>query len=141
MERVLYVVFRERPLLVGYLTTMLGSRSSDGRLVEIKLDERRGERRRSGAARDPDRRSGERRLQPSLDHDLRSRGYAAVFQAEASPSRGVAPLPAPSRGWRPRSTWRQRTARAGRRNRFWWGAIVALLVVLGVAVVAARSIH
>jgi len=127
---------RERPLLVGYLRTMLGTRSSDGRIVEIKLDERRGERRGSGVTRDPDRRSDERRLQPSLDHDFRSRGFAAVFHSETDPSWA----PAPAKVWRPRSTWRQRTARAGRRHRMWWSMIV-LLGALGVAILAARSLH
>lgn len=141
MERVLYVVFRERPLLVGYLMAMLGTRSSDGRRVEIKLDQRRSERRRSGAARDPDRRSGERRLQPSLDPDLRSRGYAAVFQSGANLSGAAAPTPAPAEGWRPQSTWRPRTGRAKRRNRMWWGSLIVLLVAIGVAVIVARSIR
>ena len=86
MERVLYVVAREQPLLVGYLMTRVGGRSSGGHLVEIKLDERRGERRLQREARDPERRRGERRRQPNYDSALRARGYATVVQSEATPS-------------------------------------------------------
>ena len=141
MERVLYIVAREQPLLVGYLMTRVSGRSSGGHLVAIKLDERRGERRRSGEARDPERRSSERRLRPSLDRDLRSQGYATVVQSEASPSRTGEPPPAPARVWRPRSTWRQRAARAGRRSRVRWGLIIVLLAAVGVSIVVARSIR
>lgn len=141
MERVLCVVAREQPLLVGYLMTRVSGRSSGGHPVAIKLDERRGERRRSGEARAPERRSGERRLRPSLDRDLRSQGYATVVQAEASRSRTSEPTPAPARVWRPRSTWRQRAARAGRRSRVRWGLIIVLLAAVAVSLVVARSIR
>jgi hypothetical protein len=141
MERVLYVVAREQPLLCGYLMTTVGARSSDGPLVEIKLDERQGQRRLSGDARDPERRRGERRRQPSLDRDLRSRGYATVVQSEASPSRTDEPTPALAMVWRARSTWRQRAARAGSRSRVRWGLIIGLLAAFGVSIVVARSIH
>lgn len=141
MERVLYVVAREQPLLVGYLMTTVGARSSEGHLVEIKLDERRAERRLSPDARDPERRRGERRQQPSLDGDLRSRGYATVVQSEAGSLRMGETTPAPAMVWRPRSSWRQRVARAARRSRVWWGLILALLAGVGVVIVVARSIH
>lgn len=141
MERVLYVVAREQPLLVGYLMTRVSGRSSGGHDVAIKLDERRGERRRSGEARDPERRSSERRLRPSLDRNLRSQGYATVIQSEASPSRPGEPTPAPARVWRPRSTWQQRAARAGRRSRVRWGLIIVLLAAVAVSIVVARSIR
>jgi hypothetical protein len=141
MERVLYVVAREQPLLVGYLMTAVGARSSEGHLVEIKLDERRAERRLSRDARDPERRRGERRQQPSLDGDLRSRGYATVVQSEAGSSRMGETTPAPAMVWRPRSSWRQRVARAERRSRVWWGLILGLLAGVGVVIVVARSIH
>ena len=149
MERVLYVVSREQPLLTGYLMTTVGSRSSDERLVEIKMDERRTERRLSGDARDPERRRGERRRRPSLEQDLRARGYAAVVQVEAGPSssRAVEAPPAPAMGWRPqsswrpRSSWRQRASRVGRRSLVRWGLIVVVLAAIGVSIVVARSIH
>ncbi len=86
MGRVLYIVARERPLLCGYLMTTVGARSPDGHRVEIKVDERRGERRLQREARDPERRRGERRRQPNHASDLRSRGYATVAQSEATPS-------------------------------------------------------
>src|SRR5882724_1751884 len=140
MERVLYVVSREQPLLTGYLMTTVGSRSSDERLVEIKMDERRTERRLSGDARDPERRRGERRRRPSLEQDLRDRGYAAVV-LEDGPSRAVKAPPAPAMVWRPRSTWRQRATRLGRRSLVRWGLIVGLLAVIGVSIVVARSIY
>lgn len=140
MERVLYVVTRERPLLVGYLRTMLGSRSTDGRVVEVKLDERRGERRRAGIAHDPDRRNGERRVQPNLDRDLRSRGFAAVFLSVDDPSWTDGPPPPPAQVWRPRSTWRQRLTRAWRPHPVVGWSIIVLLGALGVAVLVARSI-
>jgi hypothetical protein len=138
MERVLYVVSREQSMLVGYLLTTLGARPSDGPLVEVKLDERRAARRLARDAREPERRQGERRRQPSLDRGLRSRGYATVVQSEAGSSRPVEP--APPVVWRPRSSWRQRAARAERRSRVWWGLILALLAGVGVVIVVARSI-
>lgn len=128
-------------MLVGYLMTTVGARPSDGPLVEIKVDERRAERRLSRDARDPERRQGERRLQPSLERDLRSRGYAAVVQPVAGSSRMGKATPAPAMVWRPRSSWRQRAARAERRSRVWWGLVLALLAGVGVAIVVARSIH
>lgn len=141
MERVLYVVTREQPLLVGYLMTTVGARSSEEHLVDIRLDERRAERRLSRDARDPERRRGERRQQPSLEGDLRSRGYATVVQSEAGSSRVGETTRAPAMVWRPRSSWRQRVARAERRNRVWWGLILGLLAGVGVVIVVARSIH
>ena len=140
MERVLYVVSREQPLLTGYLMTTVGSRSSDERLVEIKMDERRTERRLSGDVRDPERRQGERRRRPSLEQDLRDRGYASVV-LEDGPSRAVKAPPAPAMVWRPRSTWRQRATRLGRRSPVRWGLIVVLLAAIGVSAVVARSIY
>jgi hypothetical protein len=142
MGRVLYIVARERPLLCGYLMTTAGARSPDGHRVEIKLDERRGERRLQREARDPERRRGERRRQPNHASDLRSRGYATVVQSEATPS----PRDQPSREpvWRPRSTWWHRATRARRRRRVrWgrWGLIAFLFVVVGLSIVVGRSIY
>src|SRR5580765_5183230 len=101
MERVLYVVAREQPLLVGYLMTAMSAQASGGRLVEIKLDGRRAERRLSRDARAPERRRSERRLQPSLAREFRSRGYATVVQSKGGSSRTVEPAPAPAMVWRP----------------------------------------
>jgi len=131
-------VAREQPLLVGYLMTREGGRASGGQFVEIKLDERRAERRLSREAWDPERRhSGERRRQPNLDHELRARGYATVV----GPMDTNAPTSASAITWRPRSTWGQRVARAERRRRVWWGSIVLLLAAVGVSIVVAQSIE
>ncbi|MGH7398781.1 MAG: hypothetical protein ACRELW_14695, partial [Candidatus Rokuibacteriota bacterium] len=138
MGRVLHVVAREQPLLCGYLMAR-SSRSPDAHLVEVKLDERRGERRLSDEARDPERRRSERRRQPSLDGKLRSLGYATVVLSETSPSQTGEPMPGPAMVWRSRSTWGQRAARAGRR-RVWWGLIMVLLAAGGVSIVLARAI-
>ncbi len=135
MARVVYIVAREQPLLCGYLKITVGARSPDGHSVEIKLDERRAERRLQGQPQDPERRRGERRLQPSVDSDLHSRGYATVVLAEASQ-----PTVEPAIGWRRRSTWRMRAARAWRR-RVWWVLSALLLAAVGVSFVVARSIH
>jgi hypothetical protein len=144
MGRVLYIVATEQPLLCGYLMTTVGARSPDGHRVEIKLDERRGERRLQGEARDPERRRGERRRQPNYDSALRSRGYVAVVQPETTPSRSEEPAWEPSMVWRPRSTWWQRATRTRRRGRVrWarWGLIALLLVVVGASIVVGRSIY
>jgi hypothetical protein len=141
MERVLCVVAREQPLLVGYLMTAMSAQASGGRLVEIKLDERLAERRLSRDTREPERRRGERRLQPSLAREFRSRGYATVVQSRGGSSPAVEPVPAPAMVWRPRSSWGQRVARVERRSRVWWGLILALLAGVGIVVVVARAIH
>ena len=119
-------------MLVGYLMTTKPP-------AEIKVDERRGERRLSGEARDPERRRGERRRHPSLDSELRSRGYATV-QCEAGPSPTGETSPPPLMAWQPRSTRPQRAARAGRRLRARWGVIVGLLAAVGVVIVVARTV-
>jgi hypothetical protein len=137
MERVLYVVAREQPLMVGYLMTRVGARSPAGPSVEIKVDERRSERRLSSEARDPDRRSLDRRRRPSLDPELRDQGYAVVESEVRAPAPGE-PTSASAATWRPRASWSQRAARAGRRRRTaFWAWILALLVVVGVSLVVA----
>lgn len=110
MARVVYVVARDQSLVRGYLMTKVGARSPEGHPVEIKVDERRGERRQQEGPRDPERRRGERRLQPSLDSELRSRGYARVVQFETSKPQVEQRTVQPAIGWRPRSTWRQGVA-------------------------------
>ena len=96
------------------------ARSPDGHSVEIKLDERKSERRRQSQERAPERRRNEQRRQPSLDHELRSRGYATVVQHEDSQGRAGGPVAGPALSWRPRSDPRRRTARAWRRNSVRW---------------------
>ena len=144
MGRVLYIVAREQPLLCGYLMATVGARSPDGQNVEIKLDERRGERRLRPEARDPERRRGERRRQPNYDSDLRSRGYATVVWSEATLSPSDQATREPVMVWRPRSTWWQRAARARSRSRMrWgrWGLIALLFATVGVSIVVGRSLY
>ncbi len=120
--------------MVGYLLTRVGARE---RPVEVKVDERRGERRLSSEARDPDRRSRDRRRRPSLDRELRGQGYAVV-QSEVSASVPNGSTSASAARWRPRASWGQRAARAGRRRRtVFWASVLALLVVGGVSLVVA----
>jgi hypothetical protein len=144
MGRVLYIVAREQPLLCGYLMTTVGARSPEGHRVEIKLDERRGERRLQREARDPERRRSERRRPLNYASDLRARGYATVVQSDATPAQRDQPTREPVMVWRPRSTWWHRAARAQRRTRVrWgrWGLIALLLAVVGVSIVVGRSIY
>jgi len=142
MGRILYIVAREQPLLCGYLMAKVDARSPDGHSVEIKLDERRGERRRESTGRAPERRRSEQRRQPSLYGELRSRGYATVLQHEDIQSRAGVPLAEPAPGWRPRSTRGQRAARAWRRNGVRWALRAGvLLAALALWIVVARSIH
>jgi hypothetical protein len=114
MGRILYIVARDQPLLCGYLMNAVRGPSRDGHRVEIKLDERQGERRLQGGTRDPERRRGERRRQPNYDSDLRSRGYVTVVQSEAAPSQGDQPTRERVKVWRRRSSWWRRAARGGR---------------------------
>jgi len=142
MGRILYIVAREHPLLCGYLMAKVDARSPDGHSVEIKLDERKSERRRQSQERAPERRRNEQRRQPSLDHELRSRGYATVVQHEDSQGRAGGPVAGRALSWRPRSTRGQRTARAWRRNGVRWALRAAvLLAAVGLSIVVARSIH
>jgi hypothetical protein len=140
MQRVLYVVAREHALLAGYLRTTVGARAPEAQRVEIKLDERRAERRRAGRARDPERRQADRRLRPSLDQDRRSRGFAVV-RSEGGPSWALddddAPPPAV---WRAPTPGRQRAAPVGRRSRAHWGLVLVLLAALGAAISVAWAI-
>jgi hypothetical protein len=147
MARIVYVVARDQPLLRGYLMTKVGARSPEGHPVELKVDERRGERRQQDGPRDPERRRGERRLQPSLDSELRSRGYARVVRSETSQTQVGQRTVEPAIGWRLRSTWRERGARMWRRRvrrvsgilMAIWGSVrqaigVGLLIALGAGI-------
>ena len=144
MGRILYIVAKEQPLLRGYLMATVGVRSADQAHVEIKIDERRGERRLQWEARDPERRQSERRREPNLTSEFRSRGFATVIQSDATPSQTNHPLREPIMTWRPRSTWWHRAARARRRRRVrWrrWGLIALLVTLVGMSIVAGRSVY
>ena len=94
--------------------TAMGAQASDGRVVEIKLDERRAERRLSRDAREPERRRRERRLRPSLARDLRSPWATPPWSSPRTAHRGRS-RPRPRRPWSggPGRAWRQRAARGG----------------------------
>lgn len=148
MDRVLYIVAKERPLLCGYLMATVGRTSADGQPVEIKIDERRRERRRQREARDPDRRRGERRHQPSHASDFGTRGYVTAVASESLPSPSGPPARTPAMVWPPRSVWWDRTTDARQRRRARWGRwgrwgllIASLLAAGGVAMVVGRSIY
>jgi hypothetical protein len=142
MGRILYVVAREHPLLCGYLRAKVDAQSPDRHSVEIKLDERRGERRRKSNERTPERRRREQRRQPSLEGELRSRGYASVLQHEDGQSRTDLPGAGPALSWRPRSTPGQRAARAWRRYGVRWALRAGVFIAaLGLSILVARSIH
>ena len=144
MSRVLYIVARKRPLLCGYLMATVDARTPDGHLVEIKLDERRSERRRQREAPEPERRRGERRHRPNYAADFRCRGYATVVQPEALPSVSGRSSREPAMVWRTRSPWWHRAARARWRSHVrWphWGLIAVLLTVVGAGIVVGRSLH
>lgn len=125
-----------------YLKAKVEARSPEGHAVEIKLDERRGERRQESRGHVPERRRRDRRRQPSLHGELRSRGFTSVVvedeEERPSPARG--PAIEPAAGWRPRSTRFQRTARSVRRYRARWIIRgLALLIVFGLLLVVGRS--
>jgi hypothetical protein len=144
MGRILYIVARDQPLLCGYLMNAVRGPSRDGHRVEIKLDERQGERRLQCGTRDPERRRGERRRQPNYDSDLRSRGYVTVVQSEAAPSQGDQPTRERVKVWRRRSSWWRRAARGRPRirvRRARWGLSALLLGVVGVSFVVGRSLY
>jgi hypothetical protein len=142
MGRILYIVAKEQPLLRGYLMATVGARSPDRDLVEIKIDERRGERRQQREARDPERRRSDRRRQPNHTSEFRSRGFATVIQSDATPSQTDHPLREPIMTWRPRSTWWHRAARRQRRVQWRrWGLIALLIALVGVSIVAGRSVY
>jgi hypothetical protein len=120
MGRIVYVVARNQPLLRGYLMAKVGTRTPDGDRVEVKLDERRAERRL--LQRDllqPERRRRERRRQPSLDAELQTRGYARVFQSELRTGSAAPRTEGPAVGWRRRSTRLERGVRTWRRRGRW----------------------
>jgi hypothetical protein len=142
LARILYIVAQEEPLLCGYLKAKVEPRSPEGHAVEIKLDERRGERRQGSRGHVPERRRRDRRRRPGLDDELRSRGFTSIVvedeEERAAPARG--PAVEPAVGWRPRSTRWQRTARSWRRRRarrLIRG--IALLIVLGLLLVVGRA--
>lgn len=72
--RLLYVVARGRLGLYDYLRQHFAAEEE----VQVILDRRRRERRRSLQPNEPDRRRGDRRHQRETDNYLRSLGYMIV---------------------------------------------------------------
>jgi hypothetical protein len=69
MSREIFVVARDRPDLYRYLSQTFAEADN----VQVILDRRSGEPRDDAAAAHP-----ERRARPSVEHDLRSVGYAFI---------------------------------------------------------------
>jgi hypothetical protein len=76
MPREIFIVARDRPDLYRYLSQTF----ADAENVQVIWDRRAGERRAAAAPaiRLPDRRQGERRRRASVEHDLRTAGYAFI---------------------------------------------------------------
>jgi hypothetical protein len=69
--RYLFIVSRNNPGLYEYLRRHF----VDAREVEVMFDRRRGQRRRSRMAINPDRRSGDRRTRSEVDDRLRRESH------------------------------------------------------------------
>ena len=78
MVRYLLIVARDQPDLWRYLKDDF---TGDDK-VEVILDRRRGERRQRVQLREPERRQGERRRQPSIDKALPFRSFVIVRQPQ-----------------------------------------------------------
>jgi len=74
MARHLFIVARHDPYLADYLRERFSGESN----VQVLLDRRRAERRRTDSATVPDRRRGQRRSRPEADDDLRLKSHAFV---------------------------------------------------------------
>lgn len=74
MSRLLFIVSREEPRLYHYVRAAFASTEA----VEVILDRRYGERRRSARPVDVDRRQGERRA-TDVGQSLRHLGWATVW--------------------------------------------------------------
>jgi hypothetical protein len=75
MAREIFIVAQDRPDLYRYLSQTFG----DAENVQVIWDRRNGDRRRLTAARKTgERRGGDRRGRASVEHDLRTVGYAFI---------------------------------------------------------------
>jgi len=79
MPREIFIVARDRPDLYRYLSQTF----ADAENVQVIWDRRSGERRATsnphiGAGRPFERRQGDRRRRASVDHELRTVGYAFI---------------------------------------------------------------
>ncbi len=76
MSSLLFLVAWDRPDLWDYLRRWF----SEVENVEVVLDRRRGERRRSAGPEGPERRRTPRRRQPALDAEVRATGFAITYR-------------------------------------------------------------
>ncbi|HEV8473806.1 MAG TPA: hypothetical protein VGR82_13585 [Methylomirabilota bacterium] len=75
MAREIFIVAQDRPDLYRYLSQTFG----DAENVQVIWDRRNGDRRTLTAARKTrERRGGDRRGRASVEHDLRTVGYAFI---------------------------------------------------------------
>ena len=76
MPREIFIVARDRPDLYRYLSQTF----ADAENVQVIWDRRAGERRAAAAApvRVPERRHSDRRRRATVEHDLRTAGYAFI---------------------------------------------------------------
>jgi hypothetical protein len=74
--RHLFIVSRDQPGLYEFLQQEFSEHSD----VDVVLDRRQGERRRSSPARPDDRRQSDRRAPRGLEAEIQTRGYAIVHR-------------------------------------------------------------
>jgi len=75
VRRQLLVVARDHPHIYEYLKRMFAGNET----LEVVLDRRNGDRRRPGAAHQPDRRRASDRRRQEIDSQLRALGWAIVM--------------------------------------------------------------
>ena len=78
MPREIFIVARDRPDLYRYLSQTF----SDAENVQVIWDRRDGDRRDIAAGRLLERRHSERRRRASVEHELRTVGYAFISITE-----------------------------------------------------------
>ena len=78
--RCLFIVARDQPDLWRHLTQDF----AEDQEVQVILDRRGDERRRSVQARDPERRQAGRRRPPSIDTDLRYRSFVILHEQQGA---------------------------------------------------------
>ena len=74
----LFIVAWDRPDLWDYWRRWFSGVED----VQVILDRRRGDRRHTARAHEPERRGADRRSQPGIDEELRSLGFAIIRPTE-----------------------------------------------------------
>lgn len=80
--RCLFIVARDQPDLWHHLRRDF----CEDEGIQVILDRRRDERRRSVRAYDPERRRADRRRLPSIGDDLRYRSFVILHEQQGAPS-------------------------------------------------------